>query len=279
MFYKKLDNKKVLCSLCPHNCIINDGETGICNVRKNKDGILYSINYAKVTSLAMDPIEKKPLNRFYPGKSILSLGTFGCNFSCPFCQNCTIATQEPYSEYIESEKVIDLAMKQDNCIGIAFTYNEPSIWYEYVYETSKLSKAAGLKNVLVTNGYINKEPLEKLIPYIDAVNIDVKAFDKKFYKDLCNGNLEYVKKSVEICSRSCHVEITTLIIPELNDNIDDIEKLSIWISNINNNIPLHLSRFFPRYKMREFYPTPIETLKSLYNVTKKHLKYVYLGNI
>lgn len=281
MFYKKLDNGSVRCFLCPHGCTLQPGNTGACRARKNVDGQLYSLNYANVASIALDPVEKKPLYHFHPGKLILSVGTFGCNFKCSFCQNWTIAHRDARTMKLEPAELADLAVEYaaKGNIGIAYTYNEPSIWYEYVLESAKLVKEKGLANVLVTNGFIGKEPLEQLLPYIDAMNIDVKAFTEDFYKKYCKGSLEAVMRTVERSAGSCHVEITTLVIPGLNDSPDEIGKLAKWISSIDPDIVLHLSRFFPNYQMTDIPPTPADTLEKAQKSAQAYLKYVYLGNI
>ncbi|MDF2524339.1 MAG: pyruvate-formate lyase-activating enzyme, partial [Clostridiales bacterium] len=224
MYWDEIEYGKVHCSLCPHNCIIKPGGIGACRARKNIDGSLYSMNYGKIASLALDHIEKKPLYRFHPGKQILSAGTFGCNLKCSFCQNWGIAHENPKVIDISPELLVSEAINyiKDGNIGIAYTYNEPSIWYEYVYESSRLAKEKGLFNVLVTNGFISKEPLEALLPYIDAMNIDVKGYTASFYEDICKGTLEDVKRTVEISAKHCHVEVTTLVIPEYNDAIEEI---------------------------------------------------------
>lgn len=281
MFYEKNRENEVKCLLCPHNCVIKPGKSGICGARKNIDGKLYSLNYEKVTSIALDPIEKKPLYRFHPGKSILSVGTFGCNLKCAFCQNWTIAHIKPETVNITPAQLVEQAkscLHQGN-IGIGYTYNEPSIWYEYIYETSVLAKEEGMLNILVTNGFINEEPLGKLIPFIDAVNIDLKAFDNTFYKNVCKGSLEPVKRTLVNISPKCHVEVTALIIPGLNDNLEEIEDMARWLAMLSPEIVLHLSRFFPNYKMKDIAPTPLETLRNARDRAVKHLKYVYLGNV
>lgn len=280
MFWQARGNK-VVCSLCPHNCKIAEGEKGVCRVRQNIGRKLFTINYGKISAIALDPIEKKPLNNFFPGTRILSVGTFGCNFKCSFCQNWSIAHENPNIYNVQPEQLAEKAIdaKRQGNIGIAFTYNEPSIWFEFVYETAKLAKQKGLKNILVTNGYINQKPLEELLPYIDAMNIDVKAFNKYFYSKICKGRFEDVKRTVEISAESCHVEITMLVIPELNDSIEEAEELVMWLSKINPEIPLHISRFFPNYNMKNVKPTPISTIQEIKKVAEKHLKYVYLGNV
>ena len=285
MYYAQLESGKVQCALCPHNCVIMPGKVGICRARKNIDGKLYSLNYGKVTSIALDPIEKKPLYRFHPNTFILSAGTFGCNLKCPFCQNWEIAhsisEDWPNMIYISPDQLVQEALnylKHKN-IGIAYTYNEPSIWYEFVYETSKLAREKKLLNVLVTNGFINKQPFLELLPFVDAMNIDMKSFNPSFYKEICKGSLDNVKEIVEIAAPKCHVEITTLIIPGLNDSKEEISSLAKWIASINPEIVLHLSRYFPNYKMKDRPPTPKKTLEDLRDEALKYLKYVYLGNV
>lgn len=278
MYYKKLEDSDVQCFLCPHNCKIADKQRGVCTVRENREGVLHSLNYNRISSMGMDPIEKKPLYHFYPGSQILSVGSIGCNLKCSFCQNYSIAQYDAPTEEITSTKLVDIAQKQENNIGIAFTYNEPSIWYEYVYETSTVAKYYGLKTVLVTNGFIEEEPFLDIIPFIDAMNIDVKGFTEKYYKETCKGILEPVKKIVEIASVKCHIEITTLVVTDLNDSLEEIGQLSHWLAGLNKDIPLHLSRYFPNYKMSND-PTPISVLEEAKREALKHLNYVYIGNV
>lgn len=277
MFYKKLENM-VSCYLCPQNCKIFDGRIGFCRARKNVAGKLYSLNYGRITAIAMDPVEKKPLYHFYPGKFILSVGSFGCNLKCGFCQNWTIAHSDPDVYFMEPEKLIRIALSEKDNIGIAYTYNEPSIWYEFVIECAKKAKEVGLKNVLVTNGYISEEPLLEILPYIDAMNIDVKAFNEDFYKNICRGELKNVMRTVEIAHLRCHVELTTLIIPGFNDDKNEMEELFKWVSSLDPNIPHHLSRFYPNYKMNGEI-TPLDKLINIRNLAKKYLNYVYIGNV
>jgi len=284
LFYSQADNNAVACALCPHNCVINEGKTGICGVRQNVSGKLYAAGYGLVSSLAFDPIEKKPLYMFHPGKNVLSIGGFGCNMRCPFCQNCEISME--YEErcqdarHISPEQIAILAKKYvpDGNIGVAYTYNEPLIGYEFVYDCAKLVHKAELKNVLVTNGYISPEPLEKLLPYIDAVNIDLKGFTEGFYKKL-GGSLEPVKETIKVAYRRCHIEITTLIVPEENDSEEEIETLAGWLASLDPEIPLHLTRFFPRYEYEGKTPTSRESIYSLCEIAKKRLKNVFAGNI
>lgn len=281
MFFNKIEDKKVHCYLCPHNCVIKPDGIGACRARKNIDGSLYSLNYGKITSIALDPIEKKPLYRFKNGSMILSVGTFGCNLKCSFCQNWTIAHDNPEVYDVTPKDLAQRAseLTSQGNIGIAYTYNEPSIWYEFVYDTAKIVKDAGLSNILVTNGFIGKEALLKLLPYVDAMNIDVKGYTASFYSDICKATLENVKETVEISAAKCHVEVTTLVIPTLNDALEEISEMSKWLSSISPQIPLHLSRYFPNYKMKDIPPTPKETLIKAREEALKHLDYVYMGNV
>ena len=281
MYFQKIEDSYVCCRLCPHNCVIKPGASGVCGARKNIGGELYCLNYGKITSIALDPLEKKPLYRFHPGKMVLSVGTFGCNFKCLFCQNWRIAHAHPETVDITPHELVEKAkeLKTKNNIGIAYTYNEPAIWHEFVAETAREAKENGLMNVLVTNGFINREPLENLLPHIDAVNIDVKSFSEEFYCKICKGSLESVKETVKTCAGKCHVELTTLVIPGLNDSLEEIGKIAEWAASISDEIPLHLSRFFPNYKMDGMPSTPREILFKARDKAKEHLKYVYVGNI
>ena len=278
MFYTSQDNNIVKCTLCPHNCILKNENYGICGVRINKKGKLYTENYGIITSEAVDPIEKKPLYHFYPGRYIFSVGSYGCNLKCKFCQNWEIAHQKWEGDYISPEELIDIAKRQRDNIGIAFTYNEPLIWYEYVHDGLIEAKKVGLKTVLVTNGYINLEPLKNILPYVDAMNIDVKAFTENFYKKIVGGRLEPVLKTVEEASKNCHVEVTNLVVTDLNDKEEEIENLVKWLSQIDKNIPLHFSRYFPNYKMDNPI-TPVSRLTNAREIAKKYLNYVYVGNV
>ena len=267
------------CKLCPHRCLIATGRTGRCRVRQNENGELLSLNYGKITSIALDPIEKKPLFHFYPGKMILSAGTWGCNFQCSFCQNWELSQGDPTSVYTNPDRLAELAVQQGpKNIGVAYTYSEPAVWFEYVVDAATAVKRRGLKNVLVTNGFINPEPLEELLPLIDAINIDVKAFRAPFYQEVCKGELEAVKKTVETAAGRCHVEVTTLVISGLNDGEDEIRDLVRWLASINPQIPLHFSRYFPRYQMEQP-ETPAETLFQIRDFARQYLEHVYLGNI
>ncbi len=278
LYYEKMPGKRVRCRLCPYECRIPPGGKGACGVRQNVDGILYSLIYGKTTSLALDPIEKKPLYHYHPGEQILSLGTRGCNLHCDFCQNWHISQEvDGPMENVTSEEVVQRA-RLLRSFGIAYTYNEPFIWYEFVLDTAKLARQNGLKNVLVTNGFVNPHPLENMLPYIDAMNIDLKAFDEDFYAKVCKGRLKPVLDVIKISAKACHVELTNLIIPTLNDSEGSVRKMVDWIySNLGPEVPLHLSRYFPCYKM-DLPPTPIETLKRAERIAKEKLKYVYIGN-
>ncbi len=281
LFCEKLENNKARCRLCPHECVLTAGATGLCRSRKNEGGQICSLNYARVASIALDPIEKKPLYHFHPGSLILSVGTFGCNFKCGYCQNWSIAHRDAHTTKMTPEELADLAVAYvgKGNIGVAYTYNEPTIWIEFVLETSRLVRERGLANVLVTNGFISPEPLEELLPLTDAMNIDVKAFSEGFYEKYCKGSLADVKKTVERAAQSCHVEITTLVIPGLNDSHEEIAELAQWLSTIDPDIVLHLSRFFPGYRMNDIPPTPRSTLENARESALQYLSHVYLGNI
>jgi len=281
-YWDKLENNAVKCGLCPHYCLINDNCTGKCGARVNIGGTLIAESYGRVTSIALDPIEKKPLYMFYPGKKIVSVGSYGCNFHCQFCQNSNISLEykknSPGIEYMTPElicEVVKEAVKDEN-IGIAYTYNEPLIGYEFVKDCAKLIGKAGQMNALVTNGYINKEPLEELLPLINALNVDMKGNNTRTY-DKVGGTQEVVKRTIETAAKKCHVEVTTLVIP--GENEDTVEETAKWLFTVDPSIPYHLSRFFPRYKYSGRDPTPPETMYRLFDVAKKYLKNVFLGNM
>ncbi|HHY46330.1 MAG TPA: AmmeMemoRadiSam system radical SAM enzyme [Firmicutes bacterium] len=281
-YYERVDTQDaVRCLLCPKRCFIRPGASGLCRTRKNVEGKLYSTIYGEYTSIALDPMEKKPLYHFYPGSTVLSLGTRGCNLLCKFCQNWEISQGNAPTEHIEPGEITALAKKyrdRARCVGIAYTYSEPVVWYEFVTDTARLAHEEGLRNVLVTNGEINPEPLDELLPYIDAMNIDVKGFRDEFYRKICGGSLEPVLKTVELAARKCHVEVTNLIIPGLNDSPGEIAELVDWLSGLGDHIPIHFSRYFPNYKL-DLPPTPLETLRMAGEIARKKLKYVYLGNV
>ncbi len=276
-FYEKLPDKAVQCHLCPHECLIVLGKRGICRVRENQHGTLYSLIYGRLTSEAVDPVEKKPLYHFHPGSTAYSIGTRGCNLACSFCQNWEIS-QGTVSTYPTTSQKIVASTRHHQCEGIAYTYNEPSIWYEFVYDTAVLARKEGLYNVLVTNGYIQEEPLRNLLPFIDALNVDVKSFRDSFYKDLCRGKLSPVLKTVEIAKKYAWVEVTTLLIPGRNDSNEEIEALVDWVASLGVETPLHFSRYFPNYNL-DLPSTPVETLEKARSIALKKLRYVYIGNV
>lgn len=280
-FYEKGEGGRTDCKVCPQLCNIRPGHHGFCRVRENREGVLYAINYGLCTAYAMDPVEKKPLYHFHPGSVILSLGTLGCNLRCGFCQNWEIAQGDPRSIYLAPEQAVDAALAAReqgvDCVGLAYTYSEPFMWYEYVYDTAMLAGDRGLKNVLVTNGYVNEEPLKRILPHIDAMNIDVKAFTDRYYRKTCAGRLDPVLRTVETACRECHVEITTLLVPGLNDSPEEIRSLARWLGGLDRTIPLHFSRYFPDYKF-DLEPTSPETLLTARDIAAEYLDYVYIGN-
>lgn len=283
LYYKQEDNK-IRCILCPHNCLISEGKRGICHVRKNISGALVSENYGNLFCISNDPIGKKPLYHFHPGQSILSIGTMGCNLQCKFCQNYHISQggigSQPELQAATPDEIVIMAKKQINNIGVAYTYNEPIIWFEFVLDTAIKVKEAGLKNVMVTNGFINPEPLQELIPFIDAFSVDLKAFTDDFYKKLTQSSLDPVLESLKQIRKSGkHLEITYLIVSNKNDNLSDFEKMIQWICNeLGSDTVLHISRYFPSYQLDEP-PTPEKTLLNFFETALQKLPYVYLGNI
>lgn len=277
MYYEKKENKIVQCELCPHNCVIKEGNRGICRVRINEGGTLYTENYGEISSMGVDPIEKKPLYHFYPSQGILSLGTYGCNFKCKFCQNFRISQQRPATTYQNPDDIIKQAKERD-IMGIAYTYSEPMVWYEFVYETAIKAHEAGLNNVLVTNGFLNQKPLKKLTKYIDAANIDLKSFNNDFYKEICGGTLQPVLDTIKYMYGKTHLELTTLIVTNHNDGLDELEDIFKWVSDLSKDIPMHLSRYFPNYKLDDP-STPEKKMEAAYELAKKYLNYVYIGNM
>jgi pyruvate formate lyase activating enzyme len=273
---------KKVCFICPHHCSLEENKIGFCRARKNKGGKIQSINYGQITSIALDPIEKKPLYHYYPGSKILSIGSFGCNLRCSFCQNHEISMadiEQSHTHYLSPSDLINIALQYvpQNNIGIAFTYNEPLIGYEYVRDTAKLSHDKKLKNIVVTNGNFCTDSISEFFPLIDAMNIDLKAFSSNFY-DKISGDLNTVKEFIQTSYNYCHIEITTLIIPGENDSAKEIQELSSWLASINPDIPLHLSRFFPRYNMLNKNATDIKSIQNLAETARRKLHYVYLGN-
>ncbi len=282
------------CDVCFRHCQIEEGKTGFCGVRGCRDGKVIPLNYGKITSLALDPIEKKPLRRFFPGSMILSVGSYGCNLRCPFCQNAEISWSERAKRFAyEADELSpeELAKIAGSCrdkgnIGLAFTYNEPLIGYEFILDTAKLVHEAGMKNVLVTNGCAGLCVLERLAPFIDAMNIDLKGFTDRYYRDVLGGDLEMVKDFIRESARICHVECTTLIVPGENDSEEEMEEISSFIASltdetgrrIGKEIPLHISRFFPQFHMRDRQATDVALIYRLKEVAEKNLTYVYTGN-
>lgn len=283
-YYQRLDDGNVKCQLCPHHCLISNGKTGICRSRRNHDGVLVSEVYAKPCSLAIDPIEKKPLYHFHPGTTCLSIACTGCNFRCLNCQNHEISQVAPtavgYYEFTPDD-VVNLCLKH-HCPGIAYTYTEPLTYMEYVIDTARLAHEKGLWNILVTAGYVCQEPLADLLPFLDAANIDLKSFSDEIYQKVSAGHLSPVLDTI-LAMRDANVwiELTNLVIPTVNDNMDMIRQMCKWmVENDLANVPLHFSRFFPKYKMRDIPPTPVSTLRMAEKIAREEgIQHVYLGNV
>lgn len=269
------------CDICFHHCELDEGRTGLCRARANRGGQIVPLNYGRLTSLALDPIEKKPLRRFHPGGLVLSLGSFGCNLRCPFCQNAEISmagAEFPAKDYSPEALVqLALALRPRGNLGLAYTYNEPLVGYEFVRDCAAMVREAGMFNVLVTNGTIEEAPWRALLPLIDAVNIDLKGFTEAWYRRL-GGDLETVKRSIALAAEACHLEVTTLVVPGCNDGEDELRALSGWLASLSPDIPLHISRFFPRHRMNDLRPTPVDTVYRLAAVARERLRYVYTGN-
>ncbi len=264
--------------LCPHTCSIPEGEKGTCNTRENRDGTLYALTYGRTVTVNIDPIEKKPLYHFMPGSPILSVGPNGCTLRCDHCQNWNIAQGTSPTSYIDPDELVSVA-GQGGSIGVAFTYTEPLLWFEYIRDCAPKLRKAGLKSVLVTNGYLNEGPAREIAPLVDGFNVDLKSIRDEFYRDVCGGRVEPVKRFIEIAADVSHVEVTNLVIPGLNDSISDIADLVTWLAGVSRRIPLHFSRFFPHHRMADRQPTDRKTLETAYRVAKQHLDYVYIGNI
>lgn len=275
-----------VCKVCMHNCSLKPGQTGICRVRKNEGGKIVCKNYGQITSFALDPIEKKPLRRFRPGSKILSVGSYGCNLRCPFCQNHEISMKgedRVEAVYISPELLARKARdyKSAGNVGVAFTYNEPVVGWEYVRDTARLVKEAGMDNVLVTNGTASLEVLEELLPYVDAMNIDLKSFRKDTYRKL-GGDLQTVLQFISRAVEECHVELTTLIVPGENDDIEEMKEEAEWIAALETSagkkIPLHITRFFPRYRMTDRNATDVGQVYRLRETAENYLEEVFVGN-
>ncbi len=277
-FAARLDDGKVECLLCPANCKLGEGKLGICGCRFNQQGELVTNNYGELVTLALDPIEKKPLYHFYPTSNILSTGANGCNFACLNCQNWQISQGEVGTTYFPPEKLAETA-GQHGSIGVAFTYTEPMIWYEYIVDVAPLLRKAGLKVVLVSNGYVSPEPLEKLIEIMDAINIDLKGMRPEFYRRICKGELAPVLDNIRrIAESNVHLELTNLIIPTMNDSEEDFGALIDFVASLSDTIPIHFSAYHPDYELA-LPPTPVETMLHARELARKKLKYVYLGNV
>ncbi|MBP5417930.1 MAG: AmmeMemoRadiSam system radical SAM enzyme [Clostridiales bacterium] len=282
------------CHVCFRHCDLKEGQIGFCGARICAGGKVTASNYGRITSLALDPIEKKPLRRFFPGTKILSAGSYGCNLRCPFCQNSEISWGEEAKEFSDTadtlspDVLVRIAEKYriEGNIGIAFTYNEPLVGYEFVRDTAKLAHEKGMKNVLVSNGTASLSVLSEILPYIDAMNIDLKCFDEKTYREVLGGDLEMTKAFISEAAREAHVEVTCLIVPGLNDTEEEMRELSSWIASLKDEdgnvtgdtIPLHISRFFPRFHMTDRAATSVERVYSLAEIAREKLKYVYTGN-
>ena len=280
MFYERAGGG-VKCRLCPWGCELADGALGRCRARRPRDGRLIAESYGMVTSASIDPIEKKPLRHFHPGGYIFSIGLYGCNFHCPFCQNHQISLEKPETTYISPEEIAVLAARYartDNNLGVAYTYNEPLIAFEYVLDCAMLIREKGLKNVVVTNGGINEAPFNEILPWIDAFNIDLKG-SGMFYKETLGGDFDTVRNNIRSAAAKSHLEVTTLIIPGENDSEAEMEEQAKFLADIDPEMPLHLSRFIPQYKYARKQPTPKETMYRLRDVAGKFLRRVYLGNI
>lgn len=283
LFYNYSGNHSVTCLLCPHECHISEGHQGLCKVRQNRGGTLFSGVYGYPEAMHSDPIEKKPLYHFHPGKMIFSIGTRGCNLRCVFCQNCSLSQSglplPPHSRYLAPEELSQMAASIHGNIGMAFTYNEPVVFYEYILDLAKTNREKGLKNVMVSNGFINPEPLQNLLPLTDAWNIDLKAFSEDFYRKHTGGRLKPVLDSIiKVKKSGKHLELTNLVIPGMNDSDGEFTGMVKWIADSTSpDTPLHISRYFPAH-LATAPPTPDHVLMRFYELARKHLTFVYLGN-
>ncbi|RME30382.1 MAG: AmmeMemoRadiSam system radical SAM enzyme [Candidatus Zixiibacteriota bacterium] len=277
-YYETLPDKKVVCHLCPAECRLREGQHGICRSRFNRDGRLMTDTYGELVALAVDPIEKKPLYHFYPGSVILSTGPNACNLRCDFCQNWNISQEKAPTVTFTAEKLVAAAVEHDS-IGVAFTYSEPLMWYEYLLDVAPVLREQGLKVVLVTNGYINPEPLEKLLPWVDAMNIDLKAINRRFYGRICKAKLEPVLATIRrVAAADTHLELTNLLIPGENDSEQEIRALVDFVASLSDMIPLHFSAYHPAYHS-DRPPTDTATMLRARQLALEKLKYVYLGNV
>jgi pyruvate formate lyase activating enzyme len=277
-YWEKNESGAIRCLLCPAHCVLKEAKTGICMAKKNIGGRLIAVAYGLTTSFSLDPMEKKPLYHFYPGTDILSVSGNACNLSCSFCQNYMISQQSAPTSYISPAQLASAAVEKENCVGVAYTYTEPLMWYEYILDAAEQVKKAGLKNVLVTNGYLEPEPYDAILPLIDALNVDIKSMDEEFYKKVCKGKLAPILRNVEKTVGKAHIEITNLVIPGLNDTDRNFEELTAFMAGLDPFMPLHFSRYHPMYKM-DRPPTPPETLYRAAEIAKRKLKYVFVGNL
>lgn len=276
--WKRLEDGRVACVLCPQSCVIADGAHGICLGRVNRDGTLFADNFAQCVSVAMDPIEKKPLYHVCPGESVLSIACNGCNLRCDFCQNWTISQQPARTTALPPAELVELALSSKS-FGIAYTYTEPIVWFEYLLEAGAAAHEHGLKNILVTNGVINEAPLAELLPVIDAMNIDLKSMDPDFYRTFCHvDGLDAALGTIRAASKACHVEVTNLKIPGLNDSEDETRALAEFVAGVDPAIPVHFSAYYPTHKMT-VEATSAATLIEAAEIASEHLYYVYLGNV
>lgn len=284
MFYKKLDNKRVMCELCPRYCVIAPTKRGFCRNRENQNGKLYSIVYNQPCCINIEPIEKAPFYHFLPGTMRLTLATASCNQRCKYCQNWEISqksVEELQNYYLTPTDIVKQAQREKLKI-ICFTYTEPIVFYEYMYDIAKLARKAGIKTAVVTGGYVNPEPLKELCKVVDAIKIDLKGFDENFYEDVCSSTLPPVLEACKVVKNSgVHLEIVNLVVPTLNDDTTKIRSMCRWIKDsLGADVPLHFSRFFPQYKLQNLPPTPITTLEQAVKIAKQTgLKYVYIGNV
>jgi pyruvate formate lyase activating enzyme len=277
-FYKK-QGDKIECLLCPNHCLLAEGDTGSCLSRSVADGRLLAETYARVVAAGIDPIEKKPLYHLCPGQLVYSVGSYGCNLHCRFCQNADISQKRQAAEEILPDQLVAKASGISNNIGVAFTYNEPGIWYEYILDCAPLLREKGLLTIMVTNGYLNPEPWGCLCSVVDAMNIDLKAFNSDFYTKICGGRLETVKENIKTAvAAGVHVELTNLVVTGLNDNADEFKAMVDWVAAISNSLPLHISRYFPRY-LETALPTSPATIERFVEIAAARLQYVYPGNL
>jgi len=293
--YEKLDNNLVKCQLCNQGCVIKPEGRGLCGVRENNEGTLFTRTYGKIIALAIDPIEKKPLFHFLPGSNTLSLALAGCNFKCSFCQNSDISqlTKSDENELggpasptslgvqdLSPEAIVQMAI-ENNCPSISYTYTEPTVFFEFAYDTAKIAHERGLKNIFVTNGYMTEKALRMIRPYLDAMNIDLKSSSNEYYRKHCGARIEPVKNNIKLARKmGIWVEVTTLVVPKENDTLSEFKSIAKFISDLGQDIPWHISRFYPAYQMKDHEITPEETLRKAYEIGKKSgLNYVYIGNI